>query len=114
MYCEPEDVEDIIETSLDPDQIARMIYRADKRLDKMIAGLTLDADDLKECSMYLTAIMIEDRQPTSYTVGSATIRKRNNAARWEKKVQGIIDRNKTPHIGESEYRKINEDIRYPS
>lgn len=111
-YCTAADVKLIIETSLSDEDIGSLIALADDDLDEMSAGVTLSATDKKKCSIYLTAIKIAERQPTSYSVGSTRISHGDRSKEWEKKVWDIINQNKTPVVKSSEYQKIDEDLRY--
>ncbi len=113
-YCKPSDVLLIIDSGMDPDEIEDLITLADDDLDKMSAGVTLDEADKKKGSMYLAAIMIAEKQPTSYTVGTARVTHDGRAERWRAKVQDIIRQNKkTLQVVSSTYQKIDENTRYP-
>lgn len=117
MYCEPEDVKLIIETSLTPDEIGRLIYQADKDLDNMLGSSTMDDELKKRCSSLLTAIMIADKQPKDYTTGSTRISHgEGRIKRWKAKVDELVARatsSRRSVVKSSAYQVINEDRRYP-
>ena len=112
-YCTATDVRLIIETSMETDDITSLIILADDEVDEMAEGVTLSDVDKKRCSMYLTAIMIAEKQPSSYTVGSVRINMKDRSARWLKKVQDIINDNRTIPVKVTSYQKIDQDSRYP-
>lgn len=111
VYSTPDEVKLIIETSMSDDDITLLIVLADDEVDGM-GGAALSDVDKQKCSMYLTAIMIAEKQPSSYSVGTVRINMRDRTARWLQRVKDIIDENRTIPIKSSTYEKIDEDARY--
>lgn len=93
MYCTPSDVRLIIHTALDEDDLSRLIVEADTELDELATGLTLSADEKRQCSRLLVAITISNRMPKSYTIGSARIDQGDRVKKWKAKLAEVLRRN---------------------
>jgi hypothetical protein len=113
-YCNASDVRVLIETELVDEVIENLIVLADADLDRMLGGTTADASFKKKASMYLTAAMIADGGPPSYTVGNIRIDMGKQAASWRAQVKESVEeaRAGSAVIKSSVYQKIDEDIRY--
>jgi len=105
----------LIHTDLDDTAIGNLITLADAELDQMLGSASLADDLLKLCSMLLTAILVARRDPEATTVGSARIQYGSRIEDWRTKVDGVIRRATGSRfkVHSSEYRKIDEDTRYP-
>lgn len=114
-YCSAADVGLLIAHSMSSGDVDSLIALADKDLDDMLGAYTLSAELKKRCSSMLTAIMIADRQPKSYSAGSARISYGERIRRWQAKVDELVARATAARVQVkvSEYQKIDEDVRYP-
>lgn len=116
-YCIYGDVRNILHTSLIDANITAMIVLADARVDQMLGGTALSADLLKLMSMMVTASFIGPKDPSSYAIGLARVQY-GTRPNWMRQAQDIVDAEKAKtasnKIKSSEYRKINEDLRYPA
>lgn len=115
-YCEPSDVRLLIETTLEDGDMDKLIQQSDSDLDDLLGSYTMSSDLKKRCSSLLTAIAIADRQPKSYSVGTARISHGERVKRWRAKVDELVTRATQGRlkVKSSEYQKIDEDSRYPS
>ncbi|MHA1286252.1 MAG: hypothetical protein ACTSPB_02490 [Candidatus Thorarchaeota archaeon] len=89
-YCSASDVRLIIQTDLDDEFIERLINLADANLDKKLGGASMDAESKRSCSMMLTAAMIAERTPQTYSIGSIRISQGPRIENWRKSVNKII------------------------
>ncbi len=100
---------------MDVDDIAKLIILSDEDLDTKLAGSVMTATNKKRCSSFLTAIMIAEKMPDSYTVYGVRINFGNRVKRWQAKVDELIDGasgGEHAIIKSSSYTRIDEDARY--
>lgn len=105
----------VINTNMDVDDIAKIIIQSDEELDTRLNGATMSATNKKRCSSLMTAIVIAESMPESYTVGSTRISFGSRIRRWEARVDALVDTataSAAVIVKSSTYQKIVEDSRY--
>jgi hypothetical protein len=65
-YSQPSDVKKLINTDLTEAELAAVIVDADADLDDRLDGSSMTADNKRQCSMRLAAIMIAQQQRTIF------------------------------------------------
>ena len=113
-YCTDEEVKILIETSLEGHEIETLIALADADLDRMLGGTSMETSLKKKCSMMLSAAMISDKEPGSYSVGGVRIDQSKRAENWRSQVREIVASAKAGRavIKSSKYQHIDESTRY--
>lgn len=91
-YCKSADVRLVIQTALEDHEIDDLIELADTDLDEKLGGASLSDNLKKQCSMMLTAIMIAERTPQTYSIGSIRISQGPRIENWRKRVNRIVAR----------------------
>lgn len=89
-YCTAPDVKVLIETTLDDEVIEELIDLADANLDEKLGGASLSTILKKRCSMMLTAAMIAERMPQTYSVGSIRISQGPRIENWRRSVNRTV------------------------
>lgn len=104
-YCSVDDIIDITGTTLDYDTIYRLIWKADRKVNRTLerAGLSVPTDtipdDVQDASMYFAAAMVVRRglltgdNPDSIKSGdkSITLGAKKSAPEYEIEARTIID-----------------------
>ena len=102
---------------MDVDDIAKIIIQSDEDLDTRLNGNAMSATNKKRCSSHMTAIVIADSMPQSYTAGNTRISfGAGRVKRWQAIVDGLVavaTAGEAVIVKSSSYQKINEDSRYP-
>lgn len=113
MYCEPDHVRTVINTTLADDQIAAIIEMSDAEIDRRIGTQPTSDRLIRKLSMLLTAYVVKTRQPQSQAIGEYREDAGDVLEVWEREIERIFRLHTGARVTGSEYGHIDESKRFP-
>ena len=112
-YCTVIDVRLVVDTDLTDAQIAGIVEMSDAEINARIGSQSTPGELVKKLSMLLTAHAVKSRQPKALAIGEYREDSGNVLEVWEKEIERIYRLYKGVTVKATEYRHVDEDIRYP-
>ena len=112
-YCTASDVRLVVQTGLSDTDIESIIAISDAQIDRTLGAQSTTDKAVKKLSMLLTARSIKQRQPDTVAVGEYSESTGDVSEAWSREIAELFRLYKPPSFTASEYRHIDEDIRYP-
>lgn len=89
-YVTVQEVQYFINTEVSSTDITNMITLADAELDIMLGGSSMSGNVKTACSARIVAMMLAQRDPETYTVGSSQTNFGRQITRWDKYVKARV------------------------
>jgi len=113
-YCTPSDVRLLVSTTLENEDISRLIEQSSAEIERRIGTQSTSDQVLEKLCALITAYTIRIQHPQSETLGERRADRGRNLDRWAKEIERLCNMYKSSFkVRSSGYQKIDEDARYP-